>query len=306
MVQVWFNEFMNGFDWPIIGWTSLGPEKIDNIAPGDTEVVLFDNWYLPTDYADHICVFAQAWRPGLEFFDSSFNIRGENNIAQKNFFNVQAASAYTTTLKIANPTNTPMFMKLNMQVPTQDWTSNLCNPSYLDPDDKTGRTVVTPLLIPVGETIEIDLTILMPEDAEFGHVTITAYILGYDYIYPDLMGAGFNVTHKQIPEEIPADVEIHPETLDLKSKGRWVSCIIEPSGGYDEGDINPSTVYLEDTILAEHPVQTGHSLNVNFDRSDLEDILGPGDDVVLTVTGQMNDDVPFSGTDDIRVIQPGK
>jgi hypothetical protein len=305
MVQAWFSDWMAGGSFPIIDWTSVGPITINNIAAGGYVDVRFD-WFLPSAYADHICVFAQAWRPGLEPFDSSFDIRDNNNIGQRNFNNVQAASAYTTTLNILNPTNTPMFMEFFMQVPNQKWASDLCNPSYLDPDDSTGRTVVTPLLIPAGDTITVDLTILMPDDEIFGLVTIMVNMQGFDHIYPDIMGFGFYVTHKQTPEEIPADVDIHPETLNLKSNGRWVSCQIEPPDGYDEGDFNPSTVYLEGTIIAEHPLQTGHSLNVKFDRSDLEDMLVPGDDIVLTVTGKMNDDVPFSGTDTIRVIDPGK
>ncbi|MCK4443511.1 MAG: hypothetical protein KAW09_03140, partial [Thermoplasmata archaeon] len=44
---------------------------------------------------------------------------------------------------------------------------------------------------------------------------------------------------------IDATVEIHPETLNLKSKGRWVTCIIELPDYLDESDIDPSTVMLE-------------------------------------------------------------
>jgi hypothetical protein len=110
-----------------------------------------------------------------------------------------------------------------------------------------------------------------------------------------------------ITEEVPelvADIEIHPETLNLNSQGKWVQCIIELPEGYDVADIDPSTVYLEGDIPAENPVLTGHSLNVKFDRSDLEDKLSPGEDIVLTVTGALTDSTTFVGTDTIDAIDP--
>jgi hypothetical protein len=99
------------------------------------------------------------------------------------------------------------------------------------------------------------------------------------------------------------DVAIHPETLNLKSKGRWVSCNINPSGDYEDPLVDPKWLVLNGDIPAEHQIQTGHSLNVKFDRSDLEDILSPGDDVILTVSGEFEGELYF-GEDTIRVIDP--
>ncbi len=99
-------------------------------------------------------------------------------------------------------------------------------------------------------------------------------------------------------QEISADIEIHPETLNAKSKGKWVTCIIELPEGYDYMDIDPSTVYLEGDIPAEKPVFTGHSLNVKFNRAELIEKLNPGEET-LTVTGELTDGTLFSGTDTI-------
>ncbi len=101
---------------------------------------------------------------------------------------------------------------------------------------------------------------------------------------------------------IDASIEIHPETLNLKSKGRWVTCIIKLPDYLSESDIDPSTVMLEGMILAEKPQLTGDSLNVKFGRAELEEILTEGDDIILTVTGQLRDGMPFKGTDTIRAI----
>jgi hypothetical protein len=101
---------------------------------------------------------------------------------------------------------------------------------------------------------------------------------------------------------IGATIEIHPETLNLKSKGKWVSCIIELPDYLDESDIDPSTVRLEGSIAAEKPIVTGTSLNVKFDRSELAELLTAGKDIVLTVTGNLWDGMPFEGTDTIDAI----
>jgi len=41
---------------------------------------------------------------------------------------------------------------------------------------------------------------------------------------------------------------------------------------------------------------------VKFDRQDVIDILEPGDNVAITVTGKLFDETLFEGTDYIRVI----
>jgi hypothetical protein len=98
--------------------------------------------------------------------------------------------------------------------------------------------------------------------------------------------------------ELEADVEIHPETLNAKSKGKWVTCIIELPEAYDHMDIDPAMVYLEGDIPAEKPVFTGHSLNVKFDRGALIEKLSPGE-AQLTVTVTLTDGTSFSGYDKI-------
>jgi hypothetical protein len=109
---------------------------------------------------------------------------------------------------------------------------------------------------------------------------------------------------------IPATVDIDPDTLNLKSNGKWITAYIELPEGYDVADIDVSTILLEDTISAEaNPTEIGDydedgfaDLMVKFDRSNVQEILEVGDEVEITVTGELTYGTLFEGTDTIRVI----
>ncbi len=120
------------------------------------------------------------------------------------------------------------------------------------------------------------------------------------------------------PDIIEATVDIDPDTLNLKGKGKWITCYIELSGDYDVADIDATTVLLNWDIPAVVDTQHGFTSNpesylmdhdgdgilecmVKFDRTGLE-TLDSGGPVELTVVGLLNDGTPFRGTDTIRVI----
>lgn len=50
---------------------------------------------------------------------------------------------------------------------------------------------------------------------------------------------------------ITATVVIHPQTLNLGSKGRWLTAHIELPKGYNLSDIDVSRIMLNDTIPVE-------------------------------------------------------
>jgi hypothetical protein len=111
-----------------------------------------------------------------------------------------------------------------------------------------------------------------------------------------------------------ATIDIDPNTLNLKSRGRWITTYIELSEGYNVNLIDVSTILLEDTISAQlRPTSIGDydddgipDLMVKFDRSDVIDMLSPGT-YNLKVTGELEDGSFFKGYSDlITVTNPPK
>ena len=117
-------------------------------------------------------------------------------------------------------------------------------------------------------------------------------------------------TETEIMQIIPATIDIDPDTLNLNSGGNWITCYIELLDGYGVADIDIGTILLNDVVPAEdHPTEIGDydnngipDLMVKFDRQAVQDILGVGNNVAITVTGELTDGTRFDGTDYIKVI----
>ncbi|MFH1723341.1 MAG: carboxypeptidase-like regulatory domain-containing protein [Elusimicrobiota bacterium] len=106
-------------------------------------------------------------------------------------------------------------------------------------------------------------------------------------------------------DAIQAAVDIDPDTLNLNSQGRWVTCTITLAEGYDAAGIEPGTVLLEGEIGASRWDYEDGVLTVKFERAALADMLQAGDSVELTVTGDITGGPAFEGSDIIRVIAKG-
>ena len=125
---------------------------------------------------------------------------------------------------------------------------------------------------------------------------------------------------------IEAIVDFDPDKLNLKSKGKWVTCYIELPLPHSAEDIDPNTVALtkidgtelDPPLYREGPTGVGDydedgitDLMVKFDRQALIAILksmgyDAGDVVELTVAGELATGEAFEGSDVIEVLDKGK
>ncbi len=121
---------------------------------------------------------------------------------------------------------------------------------------------------------------------------------------PRVIGGRIDMGAYESP--IFAEARILPHTINLASKGKWITSYIWLPEEYDVADIDPNTVFLENLVLSE-------SLSVNeqkqvaiarFSREDVQPILDVGD-VELTITGQLTDGTVFEATDEIRIMDKG-
>lgn len=115
---------------------------------------------------------------------------------------------------------------------------------------------------------------------------------------------------KIAPEEIPATVDIDPDTLNLKSNGQWITAYITLPEGYNVEDIVLETVYLDGILAAWSEIQDGMYM-VKFDRATVQACLTNEPDydsapkfydMTLAITGNLVDGTPFEGSDTIRVL----
>jgi len=114
---------------------------------------------------------------------------------------------------------------------------------------------------------------------------------------------------------VQAYVNIDPDSLLLKEDdyGKWITAYIELPAGYEVNDINVSSVTLHvlgGTVSVSKSDVQGNVLMAKFDRGLVIGLLWPLTahmsprvklEVTLKVTGNLNDNTAFSGSDTINV-----
>jgi len=119
---------------------------------------------------------------------------------------------------------------------------------------------------------------------------------------------------------IEATVDIDPDTLNLGSQGKWVTCYIELPECFDVIDIDGATVTLDGipayigkegwaragantSNIMDHDEDGILERMVKFEKSAVQEYLsGLTGDVELMVSGELIDGPSFEGTDVIRII----
>lgn len=107
-----------------------------------------------------------------------------------------------------------------------------------------------------------------------------------------------------------AAITCTPDTLNLKSNGRWVTCVMEASDEYALEDVDLTAFTLNDTIISDMAVLQDGYIVIKFSRPALIDMISSVDDQEyplvsdLLVSGSMIDGAAFSATDTVNVILP--
>lgn len=111
------------------------------------------------------------------------------------------------------------------------------------------------------------------------------------------------LTMELISVIIAADIDIDPDTLNLRSKAKWIKCYIRLPEGYDVANIDPESILLNGEVAPDRcrVHKAKQMLIVRFYRSQVQAIVEPGE-VELTVSGELTDGTKFEGADTITVI----
>ncbi|MGB2809530.1 MAG: LamG-like jellyroll fold domain-containing protein [Sedimentisphaerales bacterium] len=105
---------------------------------------------------------------------------------------------------------------------------------------------------------------------------------------------------------IQAEARIVPRTINLASKGNWITCYVWLPEQYNVVYIEPNSVILENEIQAVSlSVDEQEQVAIaRFSREDFQSILDVGE-VELTITGQFTDGTIFEAKDTIKVTDKG-
>lgn len=113
---------------------------------------------------------------------------------------------------------------------------------------------------------------------------------------------------------ISATIDIKPDTLNVRSGGKWITCYIELPPDYSASNIVTNSIKLKGIVPAEpRPTAIGDydndgvsDLMVKFKQEAVKDLIEVRDNVFLTVTGILTTGQEFGGADQIRVIETGQ
>ncbi len=99
-------------------------------------------------------------------------------------------------------------------------------------------------------------------------------------------------------------LDFDPNTLNLRSRGKWVTAYLVAEDA-STADVDPQSLRLNGVAPAWTRL-AGDALVAKFDRASFAATVQPADKAVVTLTGRWADGLAFTATDTIRVIDGGR
>ena len=107
---------------------------------------------------------------------------------------------------------------------------------------------------------------------------------------------------------VSVEVGISPDTINLKSQGKYITVLLTFSEGCNVADVDTATILLQEQIQPLDWVwfdEEENLLMVRFKRVDVQAVLSVGNNVDVKITGSFFDGTPFEGTGVVKVINKG-
>lgn len=311
-----------------------------SLKPGD---LLFFDFVLNSDYMtprkdglmDHVAMYVEPFQYGGEQYDcvhASYGLGGIVADAKNRLktWEINGVRGFETFRRLSEPQvriTIKAYCPINLIVKDPDGfriTSDIGEipgvlyyfQCYLDEDSDIDDVVVGPefktgdYLITIEPGTDAEPTVTYSVEVSIGTVTI---MLAEDVQISDIPGQGYMVRsiENEIAQIILANIDFHPDSLNLKSQGKWVTVYIElPIGhGYDISQIDISSIKLNNTVNAlERLTEIGDydndgipDLMVKFDRSEVQEILPGEAQTEIIMSGQV-EGITFEGCDIIMVV----
>ena len=100
-------------------------------------------------------------------------------------------------------------------------------------------------------------------------------------------------------------LDIVPDTLNLKSKGRWITAYLGAENA-SVHDMDISSILLQDTLEPKRWDYQDDTLMLKFDRREFRNTVVVGESIEIKISGKWKDGESFEAHDYIRVINRGR
>jgi hypothetical protein len=115
---------------------------------------------------------------------------------------------------------------------------------------------------------------------------------------------------KEKPKDpIVAYINVDPDSLNVKSKGNWITVYIALAAGYDVNHILLDSVFLNEVVptapiseILDFNDDNCPDLMVKFNRTLVKNVVEFQEFVTIIITGKLIDGREFEGTDIIELI----